>query len=47
MTRAQSVVLPTWTGERWSVVLPVPSSPLVLSPQHHRAPSVRIPQALS
>ena len=41
VTVAQSVACPlTWTGTELSVVVPFPSSPELLTPQHHTVPPV-------
>ncbi len=38
-TERQLVADPTRTGDDWSVVLPSPSCPSLLPPQHHKEPS--------
>jgi len=43
-TLAQVVASPTWVGVFRLVVVPSPSWPLELLPQHHRVPSVRTVQ---
>jgi hypothetical protein len=42
----QVVAPPTWFGEFWSVVVPMPNCPSLLSPQHHSVPSVRVAQVV-
>ena len=43
-TCTQSDAVPTRVGLEWSTVVPIPSCPYPLWPQHHSAPEVVIPQ---
>ncbi|MEZ5256177.1 MAG: hypothetical protein R2705_04610 [Ilumatobacteraceae bacterium] len=43
-TDAQSLADPTCTGDSWVVVLPIPSWPSPLRPQHHNVPVVLMAQ---